>query len=544
MRAGLRPLSAYLLAAASALCAQTSASAQQLFTISGTVVEHRNGRPLGNVMVAISPIEHRDHAAFCMTQSEGRFVFTDLAAGKYTLTATRRGFEPQLFQQNEGYSTGIAVGPGLDSEHIMFPLSAAGSLSGTVIDEEGDPVRQAQVWLFRKRISFGRSGISSAEMQNTGSSGEFHFAHLMPGTYFVGVQARPWYAQNALTQLPATENQHDAAASELDVAYPVTYYSDTLDPASASPIAVTEGSTASIQIALRPVRALRVELTGFDAKPNEGVSAWASQPGPGGVPITAGGGVITTYDNRHFVTGLPPGRCVLQIQKYNHGQVESSGEKAVDLNEDSTLDVQSLSKATLSGNVTAEDGELPAGLTVFFARSVGSGPAAEANVSKNGSFSAKDGMLPAGKYQVILENAPGFYLKSLVAKGAKFSAGELKIPEGVSVQLSVVIAKGLTRIEGIALKDNKPCAGAMVLLIPTDLNRMDFVRRDQSDSDGTFTLSDVPPGQYSVLAIDDGRDLAYEEPSIIGPYLSQGQRVTIPLPSSSPIKIQTIPRRK
>ena len=31
-----------------------------------------------------------------------------------------------------------------------------------------------------------------------------------------------------------------------------------------------------------------------------------------------------------------------------------------------------------------------------------------------------------------------------------------------------------------------------------------LIRRDQSDSDGSFALRDVVPGQYTVVAIQDG----------------------------------------
>jgi hypothetical protein len=118
------------------------------------------------------------------------------------------------------------------------------------------------------------------------------------------------------------------------------------------------------------------------------------------------------------------------------------------------------------------------------------------------------------------------------------------IPDGASVQLSLIAAKGLTQIRGIALKDAKPFPGAMVLLVPRDLNRTDLIRRDQSDSDGTFTLYDVAPGNYTAVAIDDGRDLAYEHPSAIKAYLSEGRAVNIPAESGSELKLGVQSRRE
>jgi Carboxypeptidase regulatory-like domain len=111
-----------------------------------------------------------------------------------------RAVHQQAFRGDEDCSTGIAVGPGLDSEHMVFPLTVSASISGSVVDEEGEAVRQAQIWLFHKGVSSGRSRITMRNSQVTDSSGSFHFSHLAPGTYFVAAQARPWYAETVVPQ--------------------------------------------------------------------------------------------------------------------------------------------------------------------------------------------------------------------------------------------------------------------------------------------------------------------------------------------------------
>ena len=52
-------------------------------------------------------------------------------------------------------------------------------------------------------------------------------------------------------------------------------------------------------------------------------------------------------------------------------------------------------------------------------------------------------------------------------------------------------------------------------------------RRDQSDSDGTFTLANILPGKYVLMAIENGWDLEWMNPSVLKPYRERG--ITLPL---------------
>jgi hypothetical protein len=69
----------------------------------------------------------------------------------------------------------------------------------------------------------------------------------------------------------------------------------------------------------------------------------------------------------------------------------------------------------------------------------------------------------------------------------------------------------------------------MIVLVPRQPSAYRaLVRRDQSDSDGSFTLRDVPAGQYTVIAIEDGWKLDWARRDTMTRYLARGIALTVP----------------
>ncbi|MBV9612379.1 MAG: carboxypeptidase regulatory-like domain-containing protein [Acidobacteriaceae bacterium] len=524
---------------------RTPSTVARPYSIGGTIVDHASGQPLSKAAVMIIRVPAGDWSAVTLTDSEGRFWFNGLDAGKYNLSAEARAHDHRAFHQSDQYSTGIAVGPGLDSEHILFPLAASGSISGRVVDEQGDPVPRAQIWLFCKTVSSGASQITWRGATQTDSSGDFRFAHLSAGTYVVGVQARPWYADNSLAPVAVGEESADPKPlhPELDVAYAVTFYSDTSDPAAAAPVMIKEGSSARIQMTLRAVPAAHVQVTGIGPSADHGVSVRTYAIGPGGYPILQSSGG-NSANGQIVIGGLAPGHYVLHLDAWQASAARQMGlgMKTMDVTGTTAIDANTLSRPSLTGQIAFEGEARPDGQARLVFYRAGLAPGAVALIGRDGTFSVNSNLLSLGRHGIALENAPGFYFKSIRVKGATFRRGELDTSDGNAVQLSLVAAKGLTRIDGVVLaaKDGRAVAGAMVLLLPEDPERTDLIRRDQSDSDGTFTLNDVAPGRFTLLAIDDGEGLEYQDPAVIRRYLAGGQVLNLPLKTDSKatVKVQ------
>ncbi|MGI9071079.1 MAG: carboxypeptidase regulatory-like domain-containing protein [Bryobacteraceae bacterium] len=509
------------------------------YSVTGIVLQRGSNQPLKHAQVSLTSVEHRNRQLFYITPDNGQFVFSGLTPGKYSLEAQLHGFT-QAFRGNEDYSTAIVVGPALDSEHVRFLLDIPAAISGTVVDQEGDPVRDAQVFLFHSGIFSGRTRTIMQMQAGTDSSGMFHFGHLRSGTYFVAVSARPWYAPNSPLQGQSENSGPNANAPELDVAYPVTYYPDALDPAAASPITLSQGAVAELSIALRAMPALRLEV---NASAQQNLNLGISAVGPGASPLPINAAQFAE-ENRRGLLGLAPGHYVVTLQRFDQrsGSLRSGGTKAIDLTANSTLDVNDLPNTAISGKVMMEGSEHPRGLTVGLVN-VNSGQATGGSVAPDGSFKVERGSISPGQYEIRLGNTPELYIKSIAVTGAEYSNAMVNVAEGASIQISIVAAKGLTHVNGIAIKDDKPFPGAMVLLVPQNANRGEYLPRDQSDSDGTFTLNFAAPGQYALIAIDNGRDLAYRDASVIKPYLEQAQAIDVPLQRDASLKVTVQHRR-
>jgi hypothetical protein len=158
-------------------------------------------------------------------------------------------------------------------------------------------------------------------------------------------------------------------------------------------------------------------------------------------------------------------------------------------------------------------------------------------VSAKNEFEIERGV-PAGRYQVLVSTT-GFFFKSLAATAGRVTGHMVEIGPGAAVKLTVVLSQGLGQVEGIALKDDKPFGGVMVLLVPEDSAAPpQLFRLDQSDSDGTFTVASVTPGKYTALALENGWNLQWGNRKVLKPYLAQGVPIQVEPKGKYDIKLK------
>jgi len=516
------------------------------FTIAGVVVNALNGQPLSDVDVSIG--RARDAEAFQNMTSDdsGHFRFSELSSGKYWIICARRGYARQALDQHENFSTAVAIGPNIDSEHVLFKLFPDGVISGSVNDDQNDPVRDAQVMLFRSSLEEGRRVVEQENTVSTDDRGVYRFPHLAAGRYYIAVSTRPWYAQFGPTrearssvctgdscsfvyQGDAPDQSAEENARQFDVAYPITYYAGATDSDSATAIVIKPGDRFTADISLVPVAAVHIHVANASREPGQFTNAVVAAQAFGTTAAQIPAQTSRAGDGSLDIGGIAPGQYELTLESF--GKTQETRTQLVDVSGDANVDATGAGSASgLSGTV-----QVPGVIgfpenSYIRLRELSTGETEAARINPKGDFQFS-GQVKPGRYTVEVFNLEGAIVQRVTAQGATTSGTTLNLAGG-AVQLTVSLSTRLVDVNGIVLRDvannDKPIAGAMVVLIPAGAgDNSALYRRDQSDSDGTFTLPDVLPGKYSILAIEKGWDLEWLNPGVLQPYFAGATQITV-----------------
>ncbi len=93
-----------------------------------------DGHLLANVRVTVADTKNPQKVESVVTSEDGKYQFNGLPAGKYSLSARKRGFISAAYDQHEQFSTAIVTGAGLDTETLVLKLAPDAELTGKVLD--------------------------------------------------------------------------------------------------------------------------------------------------------------------------------------------------------------------------------------------------------------------------------------------------------------------------------------------------------------------------------------------------------------------------
>ena len=165
--------------------AQTLPQAPAFGGIAGIVLDSNNA-PVRRAIVTLSTVETPTQDAVAWTDANGRFSFGNVPAGRYQLRASKDGYQPAAYGAKTARvpSEIIKLVAGEFRTEFIFHLQAMSSISGVVVDEDGDPLGGVQVMAMAPGFQRRRRTILPGPGTTTDSSGRYSLG-LPPGRYVV-----------------------------------------------------------------------------------------------------------------------------------------------------------------------------------------------------------------------------------------------------------------------------------------------------------------------------------------------------------------------
>ena len=487
-----------------AVSAQTPAGTRSAATVSGRVVDAVTGRPIAGAIVTPAGSAVATSAASpparALTNGDGLFVVRDLRKGALHLGAAKNGYAPATLNQRRpgGSGQSIPIEDGQRIVDVVIRMWRNSSISGTIVDEAGEPVVGARVQAFPRMFVAGRRKYASGPVALTDDRGMYRLANLEPGDYAVGVPATqiavPTEVMDAFFgAVPLSDRRRGELARELNAIGSAT---------------VPAGSQYAM--------------------------AMADQTfvlGPGtALPVQQAGSAPAVYPTMFYPSASVVGEAAVVSVR--------SGDERVSVD----LQLRPVRTARVSGTVMAPDGpaaNVGVHLVTAGARDL-TGALDVAVTMTNGSGAFTFPAVPAGPYAIEVLRPPrepvhidhGSSLS--VTPGGAVTLGSTVPPAGppppppvpldATLWARMALAVGETNLEGVIVPlstgarvtgrvefegtADKPIGSALTG-IRINLDSADGSRLADSglafqagrpDEDGSFRTFGVPPGQYVLRA--------------------------------------------
>jgi protocatechuate 3,4-dioxygenase beta subunit len=534
---------------------------QKPATVEGTVVNSVTGAPLRKVDLALSNGEMSQEMAAMMrqfgsgasaplpqvttktfaasTDGNGKFHFEQVPPGTYWLTAQKPGFADGRYPPKEG---SLRLSSGQEMSHVDMRLVPYGTLSGHVLDEDGEPFPAAMVTALSYSFVSGRRRLMPADSAQSNNKGEFSLGKIPPGHYFLSANAmRMGFAAKATPAPPA-----DGAP---ETAYVSTYLPNALDAADAQRIDVAAGAELTgFNIQLRKSLVVRVKGRLTDANGDPIKSAQIMLMGGAGGIGSMSMTMVGDPQGKFEIANVQPGAyTAMTVQMQGTSPKMSMQPLIVPDRNVENLELGAGPEATIQGKVVV-DGDaklLPDGFPVTLMAAAGMAVMPVfGKADKSGAFTLEH--VTRASYELTLPLSPeGTYVKSVMFNDRESLGQELDCTAMATGTLRLVLGTDGGKVEARVSRDDKPAPNATVVLLPSEPNRRhpQMVRTGSSDEGGHITLKDVPPGDYLAFAWEEVEDGIWFDPDFVKAQ-TEAVRVRIGPKATEQVDLNLIPASK
>lgn len=513
--------------------------------VRGTVVKADNGGPLSRAAVRLTG--PAGEAREATTDAVGRFEFTGVSRGAYLLAVTRGGYVNTVIE--------VKVEPTLDG--LVVRMSKGAAIAGRIVDESGEPVVEARVQALRAQYVTGGRRLTAAKAATTNDLGEYRLYGLTPGTYFV-------LAGTTRFDLEGYDPEKRVNVTRGGPGFAPTFFPGSPVAADAQAIAVRTGTDAAgIDFMLRPIRLARLSGSVVDSRgrPATGVVVMLNMARAGGAVVTPTIGDMgfaeAAADGSFVLSNVKPGDYRLDV--YPKAAMEaiartgSAGRTPSDNMPEygsvplsvSGDDLDGLRIATTPGRRILGrvilDGATP-GIDVLSRLKVstvdhGAGPGVSAVLSSAPAVIRPDGTFEVrgvGGVRVFQVHGlqPGSAVKSIRHDGVDVTDSGVEVGDADVTDVELLLTTKPAGLAGTVTDASNQPAAAAVIVFPVDRDRWTSPPNRsfaavETDADGSFALSPLPPGDYLVAVVDDLVDGEWGEPENLERLRGVATRVTL-----------------
>jgi hypothetical protein len=533
-------------------------------SVHGTVLNRITHEPIGRALV-FSP----DQRYAALTDDRGHFEFKfppQESEPEWNLSApptdagplsARQGrvlqnSRPNVFMArkpgflertgNPSYGHANATQP-----EVTIYLDPESLIIGHVIlpGTEGD--LRVRLELYRRNVSEGQEHWTSAGTFTTWADGEFRFCDLQAGTY------------KLVSHEQLDRDPFNFTPGGQLFGYSPIFYPNASDFSAAHPIQLAAGATfqANLTAVRREYYSVKIPVDNAAAGQSMNIRVY---------PLGhAGPGYSLGYNfAEQLIQGmLPEGNYTLQAD--THGQPGSTGvlNFSVDgapyegtplnlipnssLTVNVTEEFKSAQRAVNQGTLGFADGSSN---TVSFRNlnvQVTLVPMEEFGSGEGGASQPLEGapentlVIPnvrPGRYRVSVETGAGF-VASVLCGGTDLLHEALVVgPGGLSSPIEVTLRDDGAEVDGKA----EGASQYYVFFLPVGESFRQN-RATTSNADGSFTVEQLPPGTYHVLAFDsEQEDLAYTNQEALRNFESQGQIIHVTAGQKEHLRLKVITR--
>ncbi len=559
--------------------------------IAGTLVGLDSGRPIRHARVTLTSTGATSPATAITVETDdlGAFAFDNLAAGTYTLTASKAGYLDTIYGQTRPGTarpgTPVAVADGQKIDRLSFPMARGGAINGTIVDEAGNPVFGAQVRVFRYVMRSGQRVLQAGDTARTDDRGVYRIGVLQPGEYLVAAIPQTMGSDAAVAEKMRVEATAIAARAKVGLdesalasmkdalarlgtpeapegdGYAPVYYPGTTQIAAAAPLMVAPGQERAgvdVQLQLVPTATVSGSVTTGDGAPQTGLATQvflvdADQIDQGLPPRTGRAGA----DGRFAIGGVPPGHYTVIARSVRAvtfetpvAAAEAAARKAALLNQ---ATFWALSDVSIDGRPATVSLVLQKGMSVSGTIKLdGSGTAFDLSrlrltltptvrlngvtdqfltLAAGGSGAFTFAGVPPGQYRLDVAGAPGGWRgKTAIFGGRDAFDGTLDVKPAEDQSGVVTLTTRLATLSG-ALQDSagQPTSSYTIVVFPADPKfwtpQSRRIRATRPATDGRYTVSDLPSGDYRLVAVTDVEPGQWFDPA----YLRELSAVALPI---------------